>query len=64
MKQSMTKKSRMDLSTQMLGMCQLSGWQATTLNPDMGDAEKLAIVIGPVRQAGHRGRFGAKYTAN
>ena len=28
----------------MIDMCSLSGWQATTLNPDMGDADKLAIV--------------------
>lgn len=43
-KHSMTKKSRTDLSRRMIGMCQLSGWQSTTLNPDMSDTDKLAIV--------------------
>ena len=43
-KQSLTKKSRTDLGRRMIGMCQLSGWQSTTLNPDMADAEKLTIV--------------------
>ena len=43
-KQSLTKKSRMDLGQRMIDMCSLSGWQATTLNPDMSDADKLAIV--------------------
>jgi hypothetical protein len=42
-KQSLTKKSRMDLGRAMIGMCSLSGWQATTLNPDMHDADKLTI---------------------
>ena len=45
-KQSLTKKSRMDLGQRMIEMCTLSGWQATTLNPDMGDADKLAILTG------------------
>lgn len=61
-KQSMTKKSRMDLSTQMLGMCQLSGWQATTLNPDMGDAEKLAIVSARFGKLATEDDYAAKYT--
>jgi hypothetical protein len=43
-KQSLTKKSRMDLGQAMISMCTLSGWQSTVLNPDMGDVEKLAIV--------------------
>lgn len=43
-KQSLTKKSRTDLGRRMIGMCQLSGWQSTTLNPDMADVEKLTIV--------------------
>ena len=43
-KQSLTKKSRMDLGQAMISMCTLSGWQSTTLNPDMGDVDKLAIV--------------------
>lgn len=43
-KQSLTKKSRMDLGQAMISMCTLSGWQSTVLNPDMGDTEKLAIV--------------------
>ena len=43
-KQSMTKKSRMDLSAEMVSMCTLTGWQGTTLNPDMGDEAKLAIL--------------------
>lgn len=43
-KQSMTKKSRMDLSQEMVSMCTLTGWQGTTLNPDMGDEAKLAIL--------------------
>ena len=61
-KQSMTKKSRMDLSTQMLGMCQLSGWQATTLNPEMGEAEKLAIVSARFGKLASEDDTAAKYT--
>jgi hypothetical protein len=44
MKQSMTKKSRTDLSRAMVAMCQLTGWRDTTLNPDMGDDAKMAIL--------------------
>jgi hypothetical protein len=43
-KQSLTKKSRMDLGRRMIAMCSLGGWQSTTLNPDMADVEKLTIV--------------------
>ena len=43
-KQSLTKKSRNDLGRRMINMCSLSGWQSTTLNPDMADTEKLAIL--------------------
>lgn len=45
-KQSLTKKSRTDLSRRMVDMCGLTGWQATTLNPDMGDDAKLVILAG------------------
>ena len=44
MKQSLTKKSRLDLGQRMIEMCSLSGWQSTTLNPDMGDGDKLAML--------------------
>jgi len=44
MKQSMTKKSRTDLSRAMVAMCSLTGWRDTTLNPDMGDDAKMAIL--------------------
>jgi hypothetical protein len=44
MKQSMTKKSRTDLSRAMVAMCQLTGWRDTTLNPDMGDDAKMSIL--------------------
>jgi hypothetical protein len=40
----MTKKSRMDLSQRMVEMCSLSGWQSTTLNPEMGTEAKMAIL--------------------
>lgn len=43
-KHSMTKKSRADLSQRMVEMCTLSGWQSTTLNPDMGTDAKMAIL--------------------
>lgn len=43
-KQSLTKKSRLDLGQRMIDMCSLSGWQSTTLNPDMGDGDKLALL--------------------
>lgn len=43
-KQSMTKKVRTDVSRAMIRMCSLGGWQSSTLNPDMGNAEKLTIV--------------------
>ena len=43
-KHSMTKKSRMDLSQRMVAMCTLSGWQSTTLNPDMGTEAKMVIL--------------------
>lgn len=43
-KQSLTKKSRIDLGRDMLAMCRLAGWQSTTLNPEMAPADKLAIV--------------------
>lgn len=43
-KHSMTKKSRLDLSQRMVEMCTLSGWQSTTLNPDMGTEAKMAIL--------------------
>jgi hypothetical protein len=43
-KQSLTKKSRNDLGQRMVEMCTLTGWQGTTLNPDMSDTEKLAIL--------------------
>jgi hypothetical protein len=43
-KRSMTKKSRSDLSTAMMGMCQLTGWRDTTLNPDLSNEAKLAII--------------------
>ena len=46
----------------MLGMCQLSGWQATTLNPDMGDAEKLAIVSARFGKLATEDDYAAKYT--
>jgi hypothetical protein len=42
-KQSLTKKSRTDLGRSMVGMCTLTGWQGTTLNPDMADPDKLVI---------------------
>ena len=44
MKQSLTKKSRSDLGRRMIEMCTLTGWQGTTLNPDMADQDKLAIL--------------------
>jgi hypothetical protein len=43
-KQSLTKKSRSDLGRRMVDMCTLTGWQGTTLNPDMADQDKLAIL--------------------
>jgi hypothetical protein len=43
-KQSMTKKVRTDVARAMVRMCSLTGWQSTTLNTDMGNAEKLTIV--------------------
>jgi hypothetical protein len=43
-KHSMTKKTRMDASQAMVQMCTLGGWQSTTLNPDMTDSAKLAIL--------------------
>ena len=43
-KQSLTKKSRLDLGTGMVKMCQLTGWPSTTLNPDMDDDTKLGIL--------------------
>jgi hypothetical protein len=43
-KQSLTKKSRSDLGQRMIDMCTLTGWQGTTLNPDMSDTDKLAIL--------------------
>ncbi len=44
MKRSMTKKSRNDLSAAMMGMCQLTGWRDTTLNPDLSNDAKIAII--------------------
>jgi len=43
-KQSLTKKSRMTLGEAMVRMCSLYGWQATTLNVDMGDSDKMALL--------------------
>jgi hypothetical protein len=43
-KQSLTKKSRNDLGQRMVEMCTLTGWQGTTLNPDMGDDAKMVIL--------------------
>jgi hypothetical protein len=43
-KQSLTKKARTDLARRMVAMCTLTGWQGTTLNPDMADQDKLAIL--------------------
>ena len=44
MKRTMTKKSRKDLSAAMMGMCQLTGWRDTTLNPDLSNDAKIAII--------------------
>jgi hypothetical protein len=43
-KQSLSKKSRMALGEAMVRMCSLYGWQATTLNVDMGDSDKMALL--------------------
>jgi len=43
-KQSLTKKSRVALGEAMVRMCSLYGWQATTLNLDMGDSDKMALL--------------------
>lgn len=43
-KRSMTKKSRNDLSAAMMHMCQLTGWRDTTLNPDLSNDAKIAII--------------------
>jgi len=43
-KQSLTKQSRRDLGQRMIEMCTLTGWQGTTINPDMSDSDKLAIL--------------------
>ncbi|HEY5880101.1 MAG TPA: hypothetical protein VIU11_14420 [Nakamurella sp.] len=43
-KQSLTKKSRMDLGQRMIEMCTLSGWQSTTLNPDMPPEHKMTML--------------------
>jgi hypothetical protein len=43
-KQSLTKQSRNDLGQRMIEMCTLTGWQGTTINPDMSDSDKLAIL--------------------
>lgn len=43
-KQSMTKKSRADLSAAMVNMCQLTGWRDTTLNPDLDDDAKMSAL--------------------
>lgn len=43
-KQSTTKKSRVDLSAAMVNMCQLTGWRDTTLNPDLDDHAKMAML--------------------
>jgi hypothetical protein len=43
-KQSLTKRSRTDLGRRMIAMCTLTGWQGTTLNPDMSDQDKLTIL--------------------
>ena len=43
-KQSLTKQSRKDLGQRMIEMCTLTGWQGTTINPDMSDSDKLAIL--------------------
>jgi len=43
-KQSLTKQSRNDLGQRMIEMCTLTGWQGTTINPDMSDTDKLAIL--------------------
>jgi hypothetical protein len=43
-KQSLTKKSRFALGRAMVAMCGLGGWQATTLNREMGNQDKLGIL--------------------
>lgn len=44
LKQSLTKKSRTALAREMVAMCSLYGWQATTLNRGMSDSDKMAIL--------------------
>jgi hypothetical protein len=44
LKQTLNKTSRKALVQQMLAMCRLSGWQATTLNPGMSNSDKMALV--------------------
>ena len=43
-KRKLTKRSRTDLSRHMTAMCHESGWQSTTLNPNMPGTGKLTIL--------------------
>ncbi len=44
LKQTLNKTSRQALARQMLAMCRLSGWQATTLNPGMSASDKMSLL--------------------
>jgi hypothetical protein len=44
LKQTLNKTSRKALTQQMLAMCRLGGWQATTLNPGMSPSDKMALL--------------------
>jgi hypothetical protein len=44
LKQSLNKASRKALARKMIGMCSLSGWQSTTLNPGMSNDDKMSLL--------------------
>jgi hypothetical protein len=43
-RRTLTRTTRRDLSRAMTDMCEPGGWRATTLNPDLSDPRKFAIL--------------------
>ena len=43
-RRTLTRTTRRDLGRAMVDMCEPGGWRASTLNPDLSDARKFAIL--------------------
>jgi len=43
-RRTLTRTTRRDLGRAMVDMCEPGGWRVTTLNPDLPDARKMAIL--------------------